>query len=77
MAYKILICDDNNHYIKRLQEALSEINLNTNNFYFETYIATTPSECLSKIQENTYDIILLDVCINSSNEKKQNNIRFN
>ncbi len=71
ITYKILICDDNNHYIKRLQEALSEINLNTNNFYFETYIATTPSECLSKIQENTFDIILLDVCIKSSNEKNK------
>lgn len=73
IPYKILICDDNFHYIKRLQEALSEINLHANNFYFETYIAATPSECLSKIQENPYDIIILDVCIKNSNETNKTN----
>lgn len=64
--YNVLICDDNIHYIKRLQEGFSEINKKSNNFHINIDVGTTPSKCMTFIQNTNYDIIILDVCIKNN-----------
>ena len=74
ITYKILICDDNDQFVKRLYDALSVVNSRSDEFMIETHIAMTPTECLTKIQNNVYDIIILDVCIKNNHNTAKTNI---
>ena len=66
ITYKILLCEDNLDYINRLKNSLSEINERNKQFSKHYCInvdcATTPSECIKNIQNNIYDLVMLDVC---------------
>lgn len=73
ISYKILICDDNIRYIERLRQEISKVNFDSQNFYLNVDIGTTPSKCMSCIQENVYDVIILDVCIGSINQDEISN----
>lgn len=73
ITYKILICDDNKHFIERLREGLSDVNAKSENFHMDVDVATTPNACIDRIQDNVYDIIILDVCIKAENEIVQTN----
>lgn len=43
ITYKILICDDNKHFIERLREGLSDVNAKSENFHMDVDVATTPN----------------------------------
>lgn len=47
VTYKVLICDDNIHYINQLRQELSEVNSRSKIFYLSIDIGNTPSKCIS------------------------------
>lgn len=69
ITYKILICDDNVHYIKRLRDELNDVSSKSESFQLSIDVGTTPSECLNFIQNIEYEIIILDTCISADSPR--------
>ena len=61
--FKILICDDNKHYIERLREAISVINYKNRNYQLLITSVTSPESFIDLVKSGDYDVIILDTCI--------------
>lgn len=73
LEYKILICDDNDTYLNKLIDEINKANSLNQDYTMKTYVGRTRSECLALIQNNTYDIIILDICIKTENSIAKTN----
>lgn len=69
LEYKILVCDDNDVYLNQFLDEINKANSLNKEYYLKVYIGKTRSECMALIRENTYDIIILDVCIKSESSQ--------
>ena len=72
IKYKILICDDNTHYVDRLYPEISKLNYHNIDYCVDIDVGITPETCMEKLRCNTYDIIILDVCIRDGATTKTN-----
>lgn len=61
--YKVLICDDNEYYIQRLSNAISRINYKNKSYSLSITLSVSPEDFIKNIQNYTFDIIILDVCL--------------
>lgn len=61
--FKILICDDNEHYIKRLQGAISAINYKNHNYQLLITPVTSPETFINLVKTGDFDVVILDTCI--------------
>ncbi len=73
IKYKILISDDNTHFVDRLYPEISKINYRNIDYFIDIDVCFTPETCIEKLNNNTYDIILLDVCRNGNSNYTQTN----
>jgi len=63
VKYRILICDDNEHYIKRLREEISEINYRNENYRLYITSTSSPQHFIEQVKTEGFDVIILDTCI--------------
>ncbi len=61
--YKVLICDDNEHYIERLSNAISKINYKNKDYSLRIIQSLSPEDFVKNLQNYSFDVIILDVCI--------------
>lgn len=66
IVYRILLCDDNRHFLNELYSLLYKSVSKCDDFTLNIDIATQRGEIISKIRDNTYDLITLDVCYNNN-----------
>lgn len=62
-AYKILICDDNQHYIERLRQELSFINYKNEYYRLSITSVQSPELFFNAVKSEGFDVIILDTCI--------------
>ena len=60
--YKILICDDNQHYIRRLCEKISAINYENKDYHLSITAVSSSQLFFNHIKSVEFDIIILDTC---------------
>ena len=53
----------------KLIDEINKANSLNQDYTMKTYVGRTRSECLALIQNNTYDIIILDICIKTENSR--------
>lgn len=63
LIYKILICDDNKHYINRLREEISAINYKNKDYQLSITAAPSPQMFIDNVKTEGFDVIILDTCI--------------
>lgn len=63
LVYKVLICDDNKHYIKRLREEISAINYKNKEYQLSITSAPSPQLFIDNVKTEGFDVIILDTCI--------------
>lgn len=61
--YKILICDDNQHYIDRLRRAISAINYKNQDYQLSITAVSSPQLFINQVKSEGFDVIILDTCI--------------
>lgn len=61
--YKILICDDNQHYIDRLRQEISAINYKNKDYRLAITAAPSPQKFIDYVKTEGFDVIILDTCI--------------
>ncbi len=72
IKYNVLICDDNVHYIRRLQDEICAINSNNIDYQLQVDACTTSEICNKHLQQKVYDIVILDICKNNSQNIQTN-----
>lgn len=66
VEYKILICDDNEHYIERLRQEISTINYKNKSYQLSITTVSSPQIYVDKVKTGGYDVIILDACIKNA-----------
>lgn len=62
IVYRILLCDDNPHFLNDLMPLLYESVAECDDFTFDIDYAMHRDKIVSSIRNKTYDLITLDVC---------------
>lgn len=72
MEFKVLICDDNKHYIERLRQEISAINYKNQDYKLLILAVSSPQIFFEKVKDETFDVIILDTCIKDIIEDQVN-----
>ena len=62
-VYRVLICDDNEQYVKRFRDSLYEMNAGNREYRIDVSYAISTSDARELISGGDYDIITFDTCM--------------
>lgn len=62
VEYKILICDDNEHYIERLRQEISAINYKNKSYQLSITTVSSPQIFVAQVEAVEYDVVIIDTC---------------